>query len=315
MALSVMEINKCDPAWDRIVDEAKSSLIKEPLLSSLVHSSILHHRNLEQALSYRVAYKLSTAEIPEQMLREISDEAMRGDGEISSCARADLVAVTERDPACNSFIQPLLFFKGFQAIPERDPACNSFIQPLLFFKGFQAIQAYRIGHWLWKAGRKDMAYYFQSRISEVFNLDIHPAAVIGHGIMIDHAHSIVIGETAVVGNNVSMLHSVTLGGTGKQDDDRHPKIGDGVLIGAGAKVLGNIKVGHSSRIAAGSVVVLIGAGAKVLGNIKVGHSSRIAAGSVVLHDVPPCKTVAGVPAKIVGSAGCDQPSVSMDQLL
>ena len=265
MALSVMEINKCDPAWDRIVDEAKSSLIKEPLLSSLVHSSILHHRNLEQALSYRVAYKLSTAEMPEQMLREISDEAMRGDGEISSCARADLVAMTERDPACNSFIQPLLFFKGFQAI-----------------------QAYRVGHWLWKAGRKDMAYYFQSRISEVFNLDIHPAAVIGHGIMIDHAHSIVIGETAVVGNNVSMLHSVTLGGTGKQDDDRHPKIGDGVLIGAGAKVLGNI---------------------------KVGHSSRIAAGSVVLHDVPPCKTVAGVPAKIVGSAGCDQPSVSMDQLL
>jgi serine O-acetyltransferase len=265
MALSVMELNKCDPAWDRIVDEAKSSLIKEPLLSSLVHSSILHHRNLEQALSYRVAYKLSTAEMPEQMLREISDEAMRGDGEISSCARADLVAVTERDPACNSFIQPLLFFKGFQAI-----------------------QAYRVGHWLWKAGRKDMAYYFQSRISEVFNLDIHPAAVIGHGIMIDHAHSIVIGETAVVGNNVSMLHSVTLGGTGKQDDDRHPKIGDGVLIGAGAKVLGNI---------------------------KVGHSSRIAAGSVVLHDVPPCKTVAGVPAKIVGSAGCDQPSVSMDQLL
>ena len=265
MAPSLMEINKCDPAWDRIVDEAKSSLIKEPLLSSLVHSSILHHRNLEQALSYRVAYKLSTAEMPEQMLREISDEAMRGDGEISSCARADLVAVTERDPACNSFIQPLLFFKGFQAI-----------------------QAYRVGHWLWKAGRKDMAYYFQSRISEVFNLDIHPAAVIGHGIMIDHAHSIVIGETAVVGNNVSMLHSVTLGGTGKQDDDRHPKIGDGVLIGAGAKVLGNI---------------------------KVGHSSRIAAGSVVLHDVPPCKTVAGVPAKIVGSAGCDQPSVSMDQLL
>lgn len=265
MALSLMEINKCDPAWDRIVDEAKSSLIKEPLLSSLVHSSILHHRNLEQALSYRVAYKLSTAEMPEQMLREISDEAMRGDGEISSCARADLVAVTERDPACNSFIQPLLFFKGFQAI-----------------------QAYRVGHWLWKAGRKDMAYYFQSRISEVFNLDIHPAAVIGHGIMIDHAHSIVIGETAVVGNNVSMLHSVTLGGTGKQDDDRHPKIGDGVLIGAGAKVLGNI---------------------------KVGHSSRVAAGSVVLHDVPPCKTVAGVPAKIVGSAGCDQPSVSMDQLL
>jgi serine O-acetyltransferase len=259
-----MEIKKCDPAWDRIVDEAKSSLIREPLLSSLVHSSILHHRSLEQALSYRVAHKLSTVEMPEQMLREISDEAMQ-DGEISSCARADLVAVTERDPACNRFIQPLLFFKGFQAI-----------------------QAYRVGHWLWRAGRKDMAYYFQSRISEVFSLDIHPAAWIGRGIMIDHAHSIVIGETAVVGNNVSMLHSVTLGGTGKQDDDRHPKIGDGVLIGAGAKILGNI---------------------------KVGHCSRIAAGSVVLHDIPPCKTVAGVPAKIVGTAGCDQPSVSMDHIL
>ena len=264
MSLPVMEIKKCDPAWDRIVDEAKSSLIREPLLSSLVHSSILHHRSLEQALSYRVAHKLSTVEMPEQMLREISDEAMQ-DGEISSCARADLVAVTERDPACNRFIQPLLFFKGFQAI-----------------------QAYRVGHWLWRAGRKDMAYYFQSRISEVFSLDIHPAALIGRGIMIDHAHSIVIGETAVVGNNVSMLHSVTLGGTGKQDDDRHPKIGDGVLIGAGAKILGNI---------------------------KVGHCSRIAAGSVVLHDIPPCKTVAGVPAKIVGTAGCDQPSVSMDQTL
>ncbi|MDS9949105.1 MAG: serine O-acetyltransferase [Planktomarina sp.] len=264
MSLPVMEIKKCDPAWDRIVDEAKSSLISEPLLSSLVHSSILHHRSLEQALSYRVAHKLSTVEMPEQMLREISDEAMQ-DGEISSCARADLVAVTERDPACNRFIQPLLFFKGFQAI-----------------------QAYRVGHWLWRAGRKDMAYYFQSRISEVFSLDIHPAALIGRGIMIDHAHSIVIGETAVVGNNVSMLHSVTLGGTGKQDDDRHPKIGDGVLIGAGAKILGNI---------------------------KVGHCSRIAAGSVVLHDIPPCKTVAGVPAKIVGTAGCDQPSVSMDQIL
>jgi serine O-acetyltransferase len=264
MALPVTAIKQCDPVWDQILDEAKSSLIREPLLSSMVHSSILHHSNLEQALSYRVAFKLSTAEMPEQMLREISDEAMR-DNDISNSARSDLVAVTERDPACNRFVQPLLFFKGFQAI-----------------------QAYRVGHWLWKSGRRDMAYYFQSRISEVFSLDIHPAAVIGCGIMIDHAHSIVIGETAVIGNNVSMLHSVTLGGTGKQDNDRHPKIGDGVLIGAGAKVLGNI---------------------------KVGHCSRIAAGSVVLHDVPPNKTVAGVPAKIVGSAGCDQPAVSMDQLI
>jgi serine O-acetyltransferase len=264
MALPVIKTNKSDPVWDQILDEANYLSINEPLLSSMVHSSILHHNSLDQAISYRTANKLSTAEMSEQMLREISDEAMR-DGDIISYARADLIAVNERDPSCHSLIQALLFFKGFQAI-----------------------QAYRVGHWLWTSGRKDMAYYFQSRVSEVFSLDVHPAAVIGFGIMIDHAHSIVIGETAVVGNNVSMLHSVTLGGTGKQDDDRHPKIDDGVLIGAGAKVLGNI---------------------------KVGHCSRIAAGSVVLHDVPPYKTVAGVPARIVGSAGCSQPSVSMDQLL
>ncbi|MEM8538290.1 MAG: serine O-acetyltransferase, partial [Pseudomonadota bacterium] len=173
------------------------------------------------------------------------------------------------------------------AIYDRDPACHRFMQPLLFFKGFQAVQAYRLGHWLYEQGRRDMAYFIQMRASEVFGVDIHPAARIGQGIMIDHAHSVVVGETAVVGDNVSMLHSVTLGGTGKEDDDRHPKIGDGVLIGAGAKVLGNI---------------------------KVGHCSRIAAGSVVLEEVPPMKTVAGVPAKIVGEAGCAQPSNTMDQL-
>ncbi|MDG2299295.1 MAG: serine O-acetyltransferase [Planktomarina sp.] len=264
MAKSFQDIKKFDPVWDKIIYTAKAAMEREPLLSPLINSNILHHNTFECSLSFRIALKLSSTEMPEQMLREISEEAME-DREISSSARADLVAVTERDPACNSFIQPLLFFKGFQAI-----------------------QAYRVGHWLWKTGRKDLAYYFQSRISELFGLDIHPAAVIGHGLMVDHAHSIVIGETAVVGNNVSMLHSVTLGGTGKQDDQRHPKIDDGVLIGAGAKILGNI---------------------------KVGYCSRIAAGSVVLHDVPPCKTVAGVPAKIVGSAGCDQPAISMDQLL
>jgi serine O-acetyltransferase len=137
------------------------------------------------------------------------------------------------------------------AVFDRDPACHRFLQPLLYFKGFQAIQAYRVGHWMWTQGRKDIAYFIQMRVSEVFGIDIHPAARIGKGIMIDHAHSIVIGETAVVGDNVSMLHSVTLGGTGKETEDRHPKIGDGVLIGAGAKVLGNIRVGNCSRIAAG----------------------------------------------------------------
>ncbi|MGB0556287.1 MAG: serine O-acetyltransferase, partial [Paracoccaceae bacterium] len=171
---------------------------------------------------------------------------------------------------------------------DRDPACHRFLQPLLYFKGFQAVQAYRVGHFMWENGKRDIAYFMQSRVSEVFGIDIHPGAKIGQGLMIDHAHSIVIGETAVVGDNVSMLHSVTLGGTGKEEEDRHPKIEHGVLIGAGAKVLGNI---------------------------RVGHCSRIAAGSVVLHDVPPKSTVAGVPARVVGEAGCHTPSVTMDQLL
>ena len=155
------------------------------------------------------------------ILREIADEAYDGDPDLGISARADILAVFERDPACHRYLQPLLFFKGFQAL-----------------------QCYRVGHWLWSQRRKDMAYFIQMRTSEVFGVDIHPGARMGNGIMIDHAHSIVIGETAVVGNNVSMLHSVTLGGTGKEDGDRHPKIGDGVLIGAGAAVLGNIRVGR-----------------------------------------------------------------------
>ncbi len=254
-----------DPVWQRITDEARKAVADEPLLGGLVHSSVLHHPSLERALAYRMSQKLSSGEMSEQILREIADEAYSSEPGLGNAARADIVAVFDRDPACHRFIQPVLFFKGFQAV-----------------------QAYRVGHWLWSVGRKDLAYFFQMRVSEVFGIDIHPAARIGQGIMIDHAHSIVIGETAVVGDNVSMLHSVTLGGTGKEDDDRHPKIADGVLIGAGAKVLGNI---------------------------TIGHCSRIAAGSVVLEPVPPMKTVAGVPARIVGEAGCAQPSVTMNQLL
>jgi serine O-acetyltransferase len=253
-----------DPVWDRIRSEAQDIVESEPTLGGLVHSGILHHRNLENSLAYRMSLKLASSEMTEQILREIVDEAYREDPSLGQAARADIVAVFERDPACHRFIQPILFFKGFQGI-----------------------QAYRVAHWLWSHGRKELAYFIQMRVSEVFGIDIHPNAVIGQGIMIDHAHSIVIGETAVVGDNVSMLHSVTLGGTGKADGDRHPKIENGVLIGAGAKVLGNI---------------------------TIGYCTRIAAGSVVLQDVPPCKTVAGVPARIVGEAGCAQPSVMMDQL-
>jgi serine O-acetyltransferase len=258
------QISELDPVWQRITDEAQAAVADEPLLGGMLHATVLHHGDLESALAYRLAQKLANGEMSEQIIREMGDEAYATEPALGDAARADIVAVFDRDPACHRFLQPLLYFKGFQAI-----------------------QAYRVGHWMWTQGRKDIAYFIQMRVSEVFGIDIHPAARIGKGIMIDHAHSIVIGETAVVGDNVSMLHSVTLGGTGKETEDRHPKIGDGVLIGAGAKVLGNI---------------------------RVGNCSRIAAGSVVLEEVPPCKTVAGVPARIVGEAGCDQPSMSMDHL-
>lgn len=265
MAQTKPQIAALDPVWDRIRAEAEAIARVEPLMASLVHAGILHHDSLERALSFRVAQKLASPEMSELILREIADSAYAADRSIGVATRADIIAVFERDPACHRYVQPLLFFKGFQAI-----------------------QAYRIAHWLWTRQRADMAYFIQMRTSEVFGVDIHPAARLGQGIMIDHAHSIVIGETAVVGDNVSMLHSVTLGGTGKEDGDRHPKIGNGVMIGAGAKVLGNI---------------------------SVGRCSRIAAGSVVLEAVPPFKTVAGVPARIVGEAGCAEPSRLMDQII
>ncbi|MEL6102553.1 MAG: serine O-acetyltransferase [Pseudomonadota bacterium] len=265
MASPHTNLEMLDPVWDRIVDEAQQATLDEPLIGGFIHACILHHVSLERALSYRISAKLSSNEMSSVILREIVDDVYKRAPKIVAASRADLVAVYERDPACHRLLQPILYFKGYLAV-----------------------QSYRIGHQLWTDGKYDLAYFFQMRISEIFGVDIHPAARLGQGIMIDHAHSIVIGETAVVGDNVSMLHSVTLGGTGKEEEDRHPKIGDGVLIGAGAKVLGNI---------------------------KVGNCSRVAAGSVVLQEVPPCKTVAGIPAKIVGEAGCDQPSVSMNHML
>ncbi len=258
-------ITSVDPVWSQIQREAEQAVAKEPLIGGFVHACILHHKSIEKALSYRVAAKLASNEMSMVVVREMVEDAYAADPKLIEAARADLVAIFERDPACHRLLQPILYFKGYQAV-----------------------QAYRVGHHLWTQGRSDLAYFVQMRVSEIFGVDIHPGARIGKGIMIDHAHSIVIGETAVVGDNVSMLHSVTLGGTGKEEEDRHPKIGDGVLIGAGAKVLGNI---------------------------KVGHCSRIAAGSVVLEEVPPCKTVAGIPARIVGEAGCDQPSISMNHML
>lgn len=265
MNVNTERLRTVDFVWDRMRDEAFEIVRSEPALGGLVHASILHHETFEAALAHRFASKLATEQLDSQLLREIADAAHTSDASLSQAARADIVATYERDPACHQFSQPMMYFKGFNAL-----------------------QAFRVGHWLLKDGRRDLASFVQSRVSQVYNVDIHPNARVGRGIMIDHAHAVVIGETAVVGDNVSMLHSVTLGGTGNEDGDRHPKIGDGVLIGAGAKVLGNI---------------------------EIGHCCRIAAGSVVLSSVPPMKTVAGVPARIVGEAGCSQPSVMMDQLL
>lgn len=265
MANPRSNVTSVDPVWDQIKDDANKAVAKEPLIGGFVHATILHHASIEKALSYRIAAKLSSNEMSMMVVREIVEQSYAADKSLIDAARADLVAIYERDPACHRLLQPILYFKGYQAV-----------------------QAYRVAHYLWSKGQNDLAYFFQMRVSEIFGVDIHPGARIGKGIMIDHAHSVVIGETAIVGDNVSMLHSVTLGGTGKEEEDRHPKIEDGVLIGAGAKVLGNI---------------------------TIGHCSRIAAGSVVLEDVPPCKTVAGIPARIVGEAGCDQPAVSMNHMI
>ena len=257
--------DRIDPVWTRICDEAREAVQHEPQFSGFLFSSILNHATLEQAIAYRIAETLDHADIRAALIRQAFEDMIGDDKTVCEAMRADIVAVFERDPACERYLDPVLYFKGFQAL-----------------------QAYRLAHWLWGHGRRDFALYLQSRSSKVFTIDIHPAAKIGRGIFFDHAHSIVIGETAVVEDEVSILHDVTLGGTGKEHGDRHPKIRRGVLIGAGAKILGNI---------------------------EVGCCTRIAAGSVVLADVPGSVTVAGVPARIIGEAGCSEPALSMNQTL
>jgi serine O-acetyltransferase len=254
-----------DPVWDRIRSEAEVAVRSDPSLGSFIYTAVLNHARFEGALAQRLAQRLGNADVGEGLVAQAIAEAMDNDPGIASAARADIVATQDRDPACHRYLDPLLYFKGFQAI-----------------------QTHRAAHWLWLKGRHDFAYYLQSRSSQVSSVDIHPAARIGKGIMVDHGHDIVIGETTVIEDNVSIMQGVTLGGTGKDSGDRHPKIRCGVLIGAGAKVLGNI---------------------------EIGRCSRVAACSVVLHDVPPNRTVAGVPAKIVGNAGCEEPARSMDHKL
>ena len=254
-----------DAVWRAIREGAQALAGREPVLASLLHAVVLGHDRFEDALSYRLAQKLASPELSSLLLRDLVADAIEQDPAIADAARADIVAVFDRDPACTSYLEPVLFFKGFNAI-----------------------QAHRVGHWYWRAGRRELASTLQMRVSEVFGVDFHPGARVGRGLMIDHATGVVVGETAVIGDDVSMLHGVTLGGTGKETGDRHPKVGQGVLIGAGASILGNI---------------------------TVGDCSRIGAGSVVLTDVPPCKTVAGVPAKVVGDSGCTHPSRSMNHLI
>jgi serine O-acetyltransferase len=258
-------LDKVDPVWTRIRREAEAIARTEPELASFIYASVLHHDTLETAVVHRIAERLDHADVSGELIRQGCVDALDDDPSIGEAFRADIVAVYDRDPATNRFIEPLLYFKGFHAI-----------------------QAHRLANWMWKKGRKDFAYYLQSRSSSVFQTDIHPAAEIGRGIFLDHATGLVVGETAVIGNDVSMLHDVTLGGTGNETGDRHPKIRYGVMIGAGAKILGNI---------------------------EIGHCARIAAGSVVLKSMPNNVTVAGVPARVIGEAGCSEPSRTMDQML
>jgi serine O-acetyltransferase len=254
-----------DPVWARLREEADALARSAPELASFVVSTVLHHDRLEEAVAHRIAARLDHPDLGEAALRQAFEDAIEAEPGIGEAMRADIVAVADRDPACTRYIEPVLYFKGFHAL-----------------------QAYRFAHRLWAMGRRDVALYLQSRVSAALQLDIHPAAQIGKGVFIDHGTAIVIGATATVEDDVSMLHGVTLGGTGKERGDRHPKIRRGVLLGAGAKILGNI---------------------------EVGCGSRVAAGSVVLKAVPPCVTVAGVPARVIGVAPCAEPSRSMDQTL
>jgi len=260
---NVVEPRSVDPVWTRIRDAAQTAASAEPVLAGVLHATILSQSRFEGALSYHLARLVGTTEVPAALIRQTFEEAFVADPAIGMAARADIVAVTDRDPACTSHLDPLLWFKGYHAL-----------------------QTHRVAHWLWLQRRQTLAHYLQSRASALFGLDIHPGAEIGKGIFIDHGTGVVIGETAVVGDGVSMLHGVTLGGTGKERGDRHPKVRRGVLLGAGAKVLGNI---------------------------EIGACAKIAAGSVVLEPVPAGCTAAGVPARIIGCVDVPEPALEMDQ--
>jgi serine O-acetyltransferase len=261
----VVGLGRNDPLFVRIRAEAEEAAQREPELAAFLLTTILNHETFDEAVIHRVAERLDHVDAPAALIRQTFSEFAGRDPALGEGFRADILAVADRDPACHRIMEPLLYFKGFHAL-----------------------QTHRLAHALWRAGRKDFALYLQSRSSSVFQTDINPAAKIGKGIFLDHATSLVVGETCVIEDDVSILQGVTLGGTGKETGDRHPKIRRGVLIGAGAKILGNI---------------------------EVGFCARVAAGSVVLASVPHNKTVAGVPARIVGEAGCAEPARTMNQII
>jgi len=251
--------------WQTVREEAVAAVEHDRIMAEAIRDTVLQHSNFADALAHRLARKLSDYAISIETLEGIICEALSANAGIEDAALADLTAVRDRDPACPDLLTPFLFFKGYQAI-----------------------QAYRFGHWLWQRGRQHLALHLQSRSAEIFAVDIHPAARLGRGILLDHGTGIVVGETSVIEDDVSILQNVTLGGTGKQCGDRHPKIRRGVLIGAGAKILGNI---------------------------TVGEGAKVGAGSIVLESVHPYTTVVGNPARPVGVRHTTMPAFTMDQSL
>jgi serine O-acetyltransferase len=261
----VGHLSNVDPIWHQVRAEAEAVSAAEPALATVFWETVLNQASLEDAIVYRLAERLGNETVNANLIRDAYREALADEPQLAAILRVDL-----------------------QAVYDRDPACDRYVEPLFFFKGFHAIQTQRLAHWLWHNGRKDFALYLQSRSSEIFQVDIHPAVPMGRGVFLDHGTGIVIGATAVIEDDVSILQGVTLGGTGKETGDRHPKIRRGVLIGAGASILGNI---------------------------EIGSCAKVAAGSVVLKPVPPRSTVAGVPAKVIGDASCREPSRVMDQTI
>ncbi|MBL4680952.1 MAG: serine O-acetyltransferase [Pseudomonadales bacterium] len=260
---NIAEIAAAGSLWKAMRREVKARAEFEPIMATYFQAVVINHDTLEGALSFLLASKLDSSVVSSMALREIIQEALEAEPAITQAVEIDI-----------------------KAIRERDPACNSYSTPFLFYKGFHALQIHRVAHWLWSQERHSLAFFLQNQVSTIFNVDIHPAAKIGCGIMFDHATGLVVGETAVIEDDVSILHGVTLGGTGKASGDRHPKVRKGVLIGANASIIGNL---------------------------EIGEGAKIGAGSVVMKDVPPHVTVAGVPAEIIGKPDCPFPSKSMQQ--